>query len=358
MKSNELAKALAPFALLANKHALSPAYRVTQLNANIVRGCSSYGAVELGIELPFVAAPKEAVYVDADAFFAVLKSLPAEDIKFDLSNGVLAWVCGSAKGRLALASIKEYPTITAAEGAHGPWEPTDEFYRALDLGGLSCTNVALTSAGMYGIVIDNREGLTVYSSDNITVAAAEAGELIDGAPDVLTFTPDAVELLRLCISYGEEVAQLYFSLYDVELVSGPLRMVVKQVPAMKHNFRKLLDTYAANDVVVPIPPERIAAFVKRATSLAESKRNAVVLISGVEGRLSLAFEEGTSSSEEYYLVENVQVPDIAPIQIDSARLARALAHVDHVILDHAARSVLVFGGGDDVPFTYLLSGRR
>jgi hypothetical protein len=359
MKSTDLVRALAPLALLANRHALSPAYRAMQITATSVRACASYGVIELAIELPIANQSADPVYIDTGSFVAVLKSLPAEDVSFDLAGGVLAWTCGNAKGKLATTAIKEYPVLGyVIEEVRAPYEPTDEFYQALELGGLSCTNVALTSAGMYGIVLDNRDSLTVFSSDNVTVSAAEAGASLTDAPEMLTFTPDAVALLRACIAYGEDVPRLYFGAADIVLDSGPLRAVIKQVPPLKHDFRKLLGQYLSADTIAMIPPDRINSFIKRAGALAEAKQSMTVFLGASGGHLYLAFEEGIASSEEFYLVDDVQVPDIAPIQIDSARLARALSNVDYVVLDYAERGVLIFGGAREISFSYLLAGRR
>lgn len=362
MKSTELAKALAPFAQLANRHALSPAYRSLQLDGEGVRGCSAYAMLEVGVALPFPSALDAPIHVDADSFLAVLKSLPNEDLTLSADGGVLVWTCGAAKGKLALATIKDYPLIdtTKIDNDAEGWEPTDEFYRALELGALSCTNVALTSAGMYGVVIDTRsDQVGVFSSDNVSISGAwAAGSWISGAPERMTFTPDAIDLLRTCIAYGEEVAKLYFDVTGVTIISGNLMAVIKQVPALKHDFRSMLQAFPDNEILVPIPPERIAAFIKRATALTEAKRSASVSISASEGHLSLAFEEGVSSSEEYYLIEDVRVPDISSIQIDAMRLARVLSQVEYIILDYVERAALVFGGEkNDVPFSYLLSGR-
>ena len=210
--------------------------------------------------------------------------------------------------------------------------------------------------------IDNRDDLAVIASDNISVSAAFCGAKIAEAPDLMTFTPDALELLRCCIMYGDDVCQLTFNEKGCNVSTGPLRATIKQVPPLKHDLRAIVDAYSSSDVISPIPRDRIAAFIKRAAAIAEAKRMAVVTLGGSEGRLTLSFEEGSASSEEYYLVEDVKIPDIAPLQIDSARLARALAYIDHVVLDHADRSVLVLqnipASDDDVLFSYLLVGKK
>ncbi len=362
MKSGELVTALAPFALIANKHALSPAYRSIALSAKLVRGCSSYALVELDIDMPFDKPPDADVYVDAESFIAVIKSLPDEEVKLSLTSGVIAWECSAAKGRLATAVVTDSPTLTRDTSGDIPYEPTDAFYQALDLGAMACTNVALTSAGLHGVVIDNRHDLAVIASDNISVSAAFCGATIAKAPDLMTFTPDALELLRCCIMYGNDVCQLTFNEKECNVVTGPMRASIKQVPPLKHDLRAIVAAYSGADVISPIPRDRIAAFLKRAAAIAEAKRMAVVTLGGSDGRLTLSFEEGSASSEEYYLVEDVKIPDIAPLMIESARLARALAHIDHVVLDHADRSVLVLrnipASDDDVLFSYLLVGKK
>lgn len=359
MRGNQLAKALAPFGLIANKHALAPAYRSLQLSAGKVRGFSSYAALELELELPIEFAVGECVYVDAEVFLSVLKSLPDAELKIKLTAGVLNWSCGSAKGKIATIVIQDPPSLPEVTGEF-QWEPTAAFYDALELGGLSCTNVALTSAGMYGIVIDNREVLSVFSSDNISVSAAQCGEIIEGAPEIMTFIPEAILLMRACLMYGEEEAVMNFTASEAEIYAGKLHAIIKQVPALKHDFRALMSKFATSEECVAVSPDRIATFIKRATALAESKKSAVVQISATSGNFSLSFEEGTASSEEYYdLAENELIPDIAPINFDSMRLARVLAHVRYIVFDHAVRSAIVLKNGEDeeVQFCYLLAGR-
>ena len=358
MKSATLLKALGPFALAANKHAISESYRSLQLSPTIVRGYASYALLELDIDLPLTSDTDAPVYVDAEAFISVLKSLPNDEIKLSNISGVLHWNCGSAKGKLASYVVKQgIADLDFKARSNAVWEPTEAFYDALDIGSISCTNIALTSAGMYGIVIDNRTTLAVYSSDNISVAGAECGEPIPGAPDTITLSPPAVALLRACMAYGEAACVMWANASEVCLETGSLRAVIKQVPALKHDFQELLSKYADVQLLVPLPPERVALFIRRAVALAESKRAAQVDISAVDGHLSLAFAEGTASSEEYYLVEGTQVPDIEPIRIDASRLARVLEHVGYIAFDHVDRRALLFiGGDDDSRFYYLLSG--
>ena len=363
MKSSELVTALAPFALIANKHALSSAYRSIILSAKLVRGCSSDALIELDIDMPFDKPPDAGVYVDAESFITIIKSLPDEEVKLSpLAGGVLAWECGAAKGRLATAVIKDSPKLSLDTSGAIPYEPTDAFYQALDLGAMACDNVALISTGLYGVVIDNRDDLAVIASDNRSASAAFCGSKIANAPDLMTFTPDALELLRCCITYDSNVCQLTFNDKECNVVSGPLRATIKQVPLFKHDLRAIVKHYSSSDVILPIPRDRIAAFIKRAAVITEAKRMATVTLGGSDGRLTLSFEEGLASSEEYYLVENVKIPDIPPLMIDSARLARALTYIDHVVLDHVDRLVLVLrntpASDDDVLFSYLLVGKK
>ena len=91
--------------------------------------------------------------------------------------------------------------------------------------------------------------------------------------------------------------------------------------------------------------------------MAADKKASTVGIGATDGRLTLSFSEGATQSDEYYLVD--EIPDLAEVQIDAPKTARALQYVEEIILDHIASHVVVLRGeSGGVVFSYLISAKR
>lgn len=360
MLSNQLASALAPFALIVNRSALSPVYRSLLIEPDRVRAASAYGILQasIGLGLP------EPIVVDAASFIAVIKSLSShEEVALEIKAGALHWECGMATGRLALAS-KEIiiPSITAI-----PNEPPyrldkrsrEDFAEALDLGGLSCGPVSMASAGIYGVVIDNRANLSILSSDSVTMAKCLLSPTMDLFPEMIVISPEAADMLVavLAKAAGDAVVSLAIGSSAIFAQVEAYQLLIRPIPALKHDLRAITDNFPECEVLMAIPQERVIAFIKRAAALAENKQNAHVVLQAVSGAMSLSFLEGASASEEYYLVDGLDVPDLPPIVLDASRTARALAHSSHIGLDHIERGIIVLTGKAP-PFSYYISGRR
>lgn len=352
MLSNKLAAQLKPFKLLVNKQALSPTYRSLKLSPGLITGCSNAVVLEASMDHGL----EQTTYIDAAAFLSIMDSLPSQmEVTFTLANNVLEWVCGSAKGKLAAIVIEDMPCISA-ERVEAGYNPTFGFIKSLRLGALSCDSNSLLSVGMFGVVIDNRGPLTIHSSDNITVSSSivDEGDLLDG-PEIITLTPDPIELLATICMPGRGL--LTFDEKTVFYQDDLCRAMIKQVPKLKYDSLSMVQNYEQSDNIAKIPPEAINSFIKRAGALAEHKRETHIELSTSNGKLSLSFAEGVASAEEFYLVDGLDIPEMAPVVLDAARLARALSNVSEVVLDHVSRSVLVLRGSDP-DFSYLIAGRK
>ena len=135
-------------------------------------------------------------------------------------------------------------------------------------------------------------------------------------------------------------------------------LFIKQVPKLSRDIGETLDKFSGGDVIAKLPPDRVLAFIKRATALAEQRKQTYVAIGVEDGRLTLSFDEGTASSDEWCLVEGLNDDlTIEPIKVEALRIARALEHSDELVLDHIERHALVLRGSDP-EFHYLVSGRR
>jgi hypothetical protein len=355
MIADDFSAYLAPFKLLTNKNALSATYRSLELDGNTIRGCSGFGTLEVSGNF---GLPKEKMYVEAATFIAVIDSLPADkDVVLRMeSASVLAWEGGTAKGRLALSQVTDMPrTLAAVQGSAGE-KPTKAFLDALKLGALSCGNESLASVGMYGIVIDNTDDVCIYASDDTTISCAFLPDVRIHAPAKQTYSPDAVKLLCAIINPKDEAARLYFSEEGIYYSDAYITASVKQLAPLKADINAILAEFSTGDTRAPLPVDRLQAFIKRINAMSDGKRGNHITIQASNGRLTLSFSDGLAASEEYYMVDDLQVPDLPKIELDAAKVARALAHVDSVILDHIERRVLVFEGQDPL-FQYIVSGK-
>lgn len=355
MIASHLAQLMAPFAALANKHALSDLYKCILIDPDHVEGCSQYGIMDANVRLGI----PERVFLDAIVFHSVLKSLPdKEEVVFKLQAGALEWECGMSTGKLALLGAQKLPSIEGSDALPQgePWTPTDAFIDALDLGGLSCGSVGMASAGVYGIVLDNRDDFSVLSSDDVTISICKAGAKVASFPEQVTFSPDAIAMLRMVLNGDGKDAILSLSSSALYCVNKAFRLFLRPIPPIKHDLRAHAANFAAANTVAAIPRERLAAFIKRASALSEDKGRTHVTLAAASGALSLSFVEGASSSDEYYLVDKLDIPTLPEIKLDASRIARVLAHSEEIVLDHIDRRVLLLRGKTP-PFTYMVCGR-
>lgn len=352
MKAADLARALAPFKLLASRAAMQPQHRSLQITPEVVRGASSFGLLEQRLAL----GNTEEFCVDAATFLAVVDSLPGSgEVELTAVNNVVHWRCGQAKGKLAQVAVEAMPTIPERRRRRG-WKVPAEFARNLSLGALSCHTPALSAVGMYGVVIRQRpDGCDICASDDTTVSASQWQHEIAGAPATMTFIPDAIDLLAQVIDRdGQGVIECEDD--GLWYRDDNRRCLIRQVPPLSKDIGEVRDKYRAEAVPVELPKEPVRAFIRRATALAESKRHTYVDFGVVEGRLMLAFEEGTAQAEEYYLVDDPNLPDLEPVKLNALRVARALGHASYIALDYAKQGVVVLRH-DDPDFTYLVAAR-
>lgn len=339
---------LAPFKILSNKNAMSAMYKSLELAPDYVRGCSKYGILEVVMKLGI----DEVMHVNAATFIAVIDSLPAEeDLELANVDGVLLWACGSAKGKIALMAVEAMPEITRRNRPDG-WPVTAGFAEGLRLGAISCDSASLASVGMHGVIIDNRGSLSIRTSDNITVSSCEVGGKIPAAPEVITIDPEAAGLLASIITKD---GILEFDAISVYYRDAGCKLLLKQVASLKHDLAKIMRNFEKQELVAEIPRDRITSFIKRTAALSESKKGVYVTLHAESGQLALSFSEAQAGSDEYYLVDGLQIPDGLEIKIEASKLARALAHVEEVVLDHVDKGAVIFRGKSPA-YTYMVSG--
>jgi hypothetical protein len=347
MLSTELSKLVAPFKLIASRTALAPLYRVVEIAPDHLMACSSFAL----LHMHEVIDVNEVVHVDAPAFLAVVASLPSgQPIKLTAKAGVLSWTCGQAKGRLACIPPPEMPPLPADRT--GRASPTSNALGvALDLGALSCSTNALGAPGTYGVVLDN-DNQVVCATDNSTLSAYELPTKLQYAPSVLTLPPPAAALLA---SIVRDAGTLECTDREVIYRDEATTCVLRPVPPLKADVRSIRNQYSDPILIATLPKERITKFVNQITALAENRANARVLLGAGDGRVSLSFEEGAATSDEWFLADGLEgFPAMAPVSVSAAKMVRALSHTTEIALDFIDRGVIMLRGGS---FSYLVSGQ-
>lgn len=352
MLSTNLSTVLKPYKALINRAALSKTFQCLQLSPGKVLGCSTATILETNADHGLM----ETVYIDATTFLLVMDSLPdGKEVKLSVTDDVLHWECGSARGRLATMLIDDMPKFPKVPTDAGAWTPTKDFVTALRLGALSADSNALLSIGMYGVVIDNRGPLVIMSSDNVTISACTVGDVKLPGPDIITLTPEPAALLADLIQ--TESGTLEFTSDAVFYEDKYCRYFIKQVPPLRYDSLEQLNKFLAATMVAGIGSDAVHSFVKRAGALAENRRHTYIALEASDGQLALSFEEGVASADEFYLVKDLMVGTMPPIQLDAAKLARVLPHITEVVLDHiTSRGALVMRGHSP-EFSYLIGGR-
>lgn len=361
MKSSDLKTALAPFNKIMSRKATSTIYKSIELGNGVVRACAAYGILEANLSIaPIMETLSQSVFVDAATFLTVINSsLPNEEFIIDIDETSLIWSCQRARGRLALInSVEEMPSIDFS-GIQFSTFPED-LVRGLELGSISCDNAAISAIGMYGIVIYN-PGIFICSTDNVTLSSATVvGELL-GAPAVSTLPPEGVELL---IDIMDAEAQrpvksggvIGFDAKAWYYADERRICKISMFPPLKSDVINVLFQYKDDTVFAPIPADSINKFVKRATALAEVRKNATVGVAASNGRLTLSFKEGASTADEDFLIAEFDgLPDMPEITLSATKVARALTHAKEIIMDHMERGIVLFRGYQP-DFDYVISG--
>ena len=348
MKSSEIATLLRPFKAVVNPRALSPSARVIEIGPKLRANCEW---AHLEVQFNNTETP---VNVDGNSFIAVVDSLADEhEFTYTVKDNTLEWRCGHAAGKFAI--VPEIALPAYSRRVKNPWPVSDDFRKVLQLGSLSAGTSALATVGLFGVAINIRDTcIQVMASDNVTMSLSEISETKLQGPATVTFTPEGIDLLALLLT---KAVSLEFDDKAAYVTSSVLKARVNQINPLTQDIGQTVGNFEGAEIKVALPRDRIAAFVKRAAALAEAKRHTAVWISAKKGRLTTTFSEGIATAEEDYLIEGLDVPDLAPVQVDAGKLARALASSDFLVLDHIERHVLVLHG-DKPKFRYLIAARR
>lgn len=350
---------LRPFKGFMPKKALSATYRCLEILPDRVAGCSNDGMMEVFMKMGL----DETIFIEAHPFLALLDSLPeTEKLELQVEAGTLQWKCGNAKGKLALADLTKIQRMPAKMPKQG-WKPPVGFIDGLRAGSLSCDSVSMLSAGLHGVAVHFEEERIVFaSSDNLTIsivcleygdedAPPEFGSSADGP---LVISPEAAGLLADALA---EDGQFSFKNGDILYWDEGTRILLRQMEPLKMDLTKAFKKFPDRKMEAPLPQDAVRAFVKRALALAEVKRESLVTLQAKKGKFTIAFDSGTASSEEFFMAKSLKMDGELSIQVEAARLARALEHIETVYMDYMGENGALIFAGSDPEFTYIVAGR-
>jgi hypothetical protein len=351
VKAPELYRRLAPLGRLANKRALSPAYRAMALASDLAGAAAPYGAMQCAVEL----AIDQPVSVDAEDFLRVLHSLPDSEFVPAVDEHALRWRCGPAKGHLALLDAGLQIPKPVFDGDVGAID-NQRFAAGLELAALACGGPAVRSFGLESVQLHTTpEHTWGYATDSIALSSACLGAALPLTAPV-TLKPEAAALLSSVVRstttnffVGGDAGSVYAVTDDSELQ-------LYQLTVTRHDLAAQVAPLRRHEIELPLFREAVAGFLKRAEGLGEERGSTLVEIAVKQGRTLLGFSVPTGSSEEYYDVTDAPPITVPPITVEVRRLARALAHADYLVFDQAAEHRLVLRGEHD--FVYGIGGRR
>ena len=351
LQSTDIVEFLKPFRRVVDRKAMAVAHRALALDVEHIRGMAPFAKLEVRARLGL----ESLCYVDGATFMAVMDSLPEkEDVEFATDAGALLWECGKAKGKMALLEVEGMDAITHKISKKAQPFP-HAAAAALRLGLLSSGGQDLAAAGYFGVVLDPRDesGLRIMSTDNDTIAAATLPGVALASDDLVTISPEAAELLATVIgAEGKlDIGEAYVLYRDKNT-----RLLINRVAPLTRDVSATLAKFDGSAIKTQIPRDRINAFIKRSAALAENGRRDLKITLRVKaGEMAMAFQGATAMSDEYCLADNLKIKQEMSVEVHVERMARALSHVEEIILDYADRGILIFAGGSP-SFRYLVAG--
>lgn len=352
MKSGALAATLGPFSALAVKNASANMYKTLEVSPDTIKGCGLWGVLEADVTL----GNTETFWVDTAHFIGLIKSLPNDEIDFELTDKTLQWTCGNAQGKLALRGPIDLPVVTWTE-LEDAWQPGPNTVYAIELGSLSMGPADMASQGIYGIAFDNvKSGLYVTSTDDVTMANCRLSDQKPDWPFRTTLLPAAADMLCSVLKQTGGEPRMNIVDSSVYASAGGFRLLLKGAQHLKFDILTQCAPYSDRQMVVKLDADRVNAFLKRANTLSEATGSTLVTFAAAADAIALSFAEGIVASDEFFPVDGLGAPnDLPDIKLDSAKVARVLAHTNLVAIDHIERGVLSFFS-DGHKFEYLIMG--
>jgi DNA polymerase III sliding clamp (beta) subunit (PCNA family) len=139
--------------------------------------------------------------------------------------------------------------------------------------------------------------------------------------------------------------------------SGEYFAQISLIPPLKYDLAKVVIPYMRNsNRQYEIPRESIAAFIRRATYLAETRQRTRVTLTADTNSISLRFAENMAQTDEQFEIADLGVDTPMKINVDALKLGRALSRCNQLVLDHIENKALVFKSKDG-DFVYIVAGQ-
>jgi DNA polymerase III sliding clamp (beta) subunit (PCNA family) len=353
MTAGELAALLRPFNAIISKAGLADIYRVLVLRGDgTLYACAPHGRLEArgGPKLP------SEVVVETTKLLGVINNLPEKSV-VELMPGPngLGWRCGAAGGRLGRWVLGEDDLPPMLEPRDNPMSLDHEFVDLLKLGSLSCASSAMVVDELRGMPLEfTGRRCAGISSDNETLSCYDM-QLKSAVKGKFTLSQPAASLL--IAAYRDDST---LEVGDgITLRNATYTAYVPKMADMKWDLRSVADAYCKHENTAKLPAKDIAAFIRRANVIAEEKRRVVVTVEFTEGRMELLFSDDVSETTKSFLCAGVELPDGFSMSLNASLLARALEHVDELVLDFVQKGYLVFRKHSKTgEFFYMMSQER
>jgi septum formation topological specificity factor MinE len=356
MKAGHIVNLLEPFRLACDANSLVPEYRLMQVNPDLIFCKTAKATVQCGVsfDLP------EPFAVEVKPILTIANSLPEQaEMEFELQGNMLAWACGKAHGRLAVKPPFQMRGVPEIKLPNTSFESSQTLSALCELGAIACSNSALATVGLYGMVLQpDGADLWALSSDNDAIAAARM-RLPPAAKIEAPSTIQPTEAPLLSFLAARKNARVAFTEKAILFEDRDYRTSVNLVQPLKHDLLKTaLRFVGSTKSTHDINKERVQAFVKRAAMLAEARIKAEVVIH-VEGeQLTLEFNEQLAQSQEVYpITEGFRVDEPMSVTVDAIKLAKALQNCDQMVFDYMTQHMIVFRAKSS-NFHYIISGKR
>ena len=362
MKVSALSAILRPFDLAFDKKSMVSDYKSVVLTK---KGAAARTArVMLRVETLEELELAENLAVQGGMLYSQLRFLPPDhDIKLHVKDGNLEWhlVGAESKGRIAtmpFPEIHDMPPMPADRIVD-----TKDFGELLELGSMAAQNSALSSVGLYGVMLyANGDDLWCLSSNGDTLVSAKR-KIPSHHSGHATIYPQEVEFLQELATYknggfailgGKDPRAIRFS---AETNTIRIDAAVALIPQLRHDLWGVAQEHIHGEVEVPLQKERLAAFVRRAEFLSESAQKTDVTLSVDKNAIGLAFAGALASADEnYQLAEELPVPQKMTAVLSSRELAKALKFCDVGLLDRMDKGVLTLKSKEG-DFFYVITGK-
>jgi hypothetical protein len=328
MQVGDLKEALTLLNMASDPKSPLTAFRAIHVSKEMLAAasarCGLVARLSLGIDTSFMIHPAH--------LLRVVATLPPDrHITFTKDGTALDWHCGTAHGFLATAAAQEEaPTL--------PRLPNDEMIECsaeladiFKVGAAATRNPALLSLDLHGVqIVQHGKDVICLSSDNATIAVArcEAQALAD---EPLTIRPLHASLLHALISRKGKVA---FTERGILYTDALVTAVIARIMPLKYDLWSYAQRYVNSLApAFPLQRDQIAAFVKRATGLAETRQRTTVRLTASQDRLTIRFAEQLAMTEEFIILNGMSFETPLTVTInDALKLSAMLTFCDFLSL--------------------------